>query len=496
MSDALSNLSPRSVWGHFAQLAAIPRPSGKEERAVAWVTAIGASIGVTAVRDARGNVVLRIPATRGREGAKPVILQTHLDMVCEKNRDVTHDFDNDPIRLKLSGEWVTASGTTLGADNGIGVAAALAAATDPEVVHGPLELLFTLDEETGLTGAKALDPKILSGRMLLNLDSEEDGVIFVGCAGGEDTLIDLKPSLRAPTFSGPALKLAVTGLRGGHSGLNIIENRGNALKLVARLLSMLVEEGVAFDLASIAGGSKHNAIPREAEAVIVCHPKGKATLEATTAKALAGFRIELGKVDDGLQMAWEPCPVPSQVLVIDDRDRLLRLMMALPHGVLAMSGDIPGLVETSNNLAVVGNGAGTIRVVTSSRSSVAPSLAYVLAQVRAAAALAGASVTLKDGYPGWKPDMDSKALAVVRDVYRTQWKKEPHVTAIHAGLECGLLGEKVPGLDMVSFGPQIEGAHSPDERVNVPSVERFWRALSEVLDRLSASTVAASLLIR
>jgi len=486
MSDVLENLSPRSVWGHFAALAAIPRPSGHEERAAAFVVEVGQSIGVKAIRDARGNLVLRIPASPGREGAAPVILQTHLDMVCEKNRDVAHDFDRDPIRPRIADAWVHATGTTLGADNGIGVAASLAAATDRSVKHGPLELLFTLDEETGLTGAKELDPKILSGRMLLNLDSEEDGVIFVGCAGGEDTLIDLRPSFRSAAFRGSALKVAVTGLRGGHSGLNIVENRGNALKLVARLLAALIEDGVPFDLAAITGGSKHNAIPREAEAVVVPEPAAKAKIEKITAQALAAFRIELHKIDDGLQIEWSLCPDPARVLAIADRDRLVQLLLALPHGVLAMSQDIPGLVETSSNLAVVKDNEGAIRVVTSSRSSVAPSLAYVLSQVRAVAALAGAAVTLKDGYPGWKPNLDSKALAVVREVYRTRWKKEPHVTAIHAGLECGLLGEKIPGLDMVSFGPQIEGAHSPDERVNVASVERFWGALTDVLDRLSA----------
>jgi dipeptidase D len=486
MNDELKDLSPKSLWGHFASLAAIPRPSGREERAVAFVLSVGETLGVKPVRDARGNVVLRIPATRGREGAPAVILQTHLDMVCEKNRDVVHDFDRDPIRPRVVAGWVHASGTTLGADNGIGVAAALAAATDPAVKHGPLELLFTLDEETGLTGAMQLDPKILSGRMLLNLDSEEDGVIFVGCAGGEDTLIDVKPSYRAPAFRGSAMRLEITGLRGGHSGLNIIENRGNALKIAARVLSALAEEGVAFDLAGISGGSKHNAIPREAEAVIVPDPKVKDKVLAVTERELAGFRVELAKIDDGLKVAWSPCPDPARVLELADRDRLIRLLLALPHGVLGMSQDIPGLVETSSNLAVVTDHEGAIRVITSSRSSVAPSLAYVLAQVRATAALASASVTLKDGYPGWKPNMDSKALAVVRDVYRERWNREPHVTAIHAGLECGLLGEKVPGLDMVSFGPQIEGAHSPDERVEIASVDRFWGALSAVLDRLSA----------
>ena len=486
MSDVLAQLSPRSVWAHFLALAAIPRPSGREERAVAFVTGIGESVGAKIVRDARGNVVLRVPATAGREEAPPIIVQTHLDMVCEKNRNVAHDFEHDPIRPRLEGEWVHATGTTLGADNGIGVAAALAAATDTSVKHGPLELLFTLDEETGLTGAKALDPKILTGRMLLNLDSEEDGVIFVGCAGGEDTLIDIRPEFKAPGFRGPALHVAVDGLRGGHSGLNIVENRGNALKLLARLLSALVEQGVPFDLATVAGGSKHNAIPREAEAVIVPAPDSKARIEAVTATTLAAFRVELAKIDEGVRVAWTEAPEPKRVLSLSDRDRLLRLLIGLPHGVLGMSPDIPGLVETSSNLAVVADHEGGLRVVTSSRSSVAPTLAYVLTQVRAIAAMSGASVTLKDGYPGWKPNLDSKALAVVREVYTARWKKAPHVTAIHAGLECGLLGEKIPGLDMVSFGPQIEGAHSPDERVNVPSVGRFFEAFSDVLDRLSA----------
>jgi dipeptidase D len=483
MTDVLHDLAPRSLWGHFAELASIPRPSGHEERAVAFVLKTAAGIGAKSVRDARGNVVINVPATPGREKARPVILQSHLDMVCEKNKDVSHDFDRDPIRLRIVGEWVQASGTTLGADNGIGVAAALATATDPSITHGPLELLFTLDEETGLTGARDLDPKVLSGKMLLNLDSEEDGAIFVGCAGGEDSLIDLPVAWTAPAAGGAGRKLEIGGLRGGHSGLNIIENRGNALKLVTRILTAAAEGGVGFELASITGGSKHNAIPREAEAVIVLDAASRSKIAE---KQLAGFRVELAKIDDGLRLTWSDVPTPARVLSSADRDRLLRLLMALPHGVLGMSQDIPGLVETSNNVAVVACGDAAIRVVTSSRSSVAPSLANVLGCVRAASSLAGAKVTLKDGYPGWKPDMDSKALAVVREVYRKRWGKEPIVTAIHAGLECGLLGQKIPGLDMVSFGPHIEGAHSPDERVHVPSVERFWGALAETLDRLSA----------
>ena len=486
MNDDVAHLSPRSVWGHFASLAAIPRPSGQEERAVAFVTDVGTSIGAKVARDKRGNVVMSVPASAGRQSAQTVILQTHLDMVCEKNKEVAHDFDRDPIRPKIDGEWVRAQGTTLGADNGIGVAAALATATDREVAHGPLELLFTLDEETGLTGAAQLDPSILSGRMLLNLDSEEDGTLFVGCAGGEDSLIDLKVAWTAPAKGGVAKKLEIGGLRGGHSGLNIIENRGNALKLAARILGAALDAGIPFELASLDGGSKHNAIPREAEAVIVASADAHAKLAGIAAAQKAAFAIELAKIDDGLAVSWTEQPLRARVLAAADRDRLIRLVLALPHGVLGMSQAISGLVETSNNVAVVREIDGVMRVVTSSRSSVAPSLAATLAQVRSAARLAQGSVTAKDGYPGWKPNMESKALAVVREVYRERWGREPHVTAIHAGLECGLLGEKIPGLDMVSFGPQIEGAHSPDERVNVPSVARFWGALTQVLDRLSA----------
>jgi len=485
MSDPLSGLAPAHLWRHFGSLAAIPRPSGHEEKAAAFVIATGRAAGAVVRQDARGNVVLAVPASPGREAAPVVILQTHLDMVCEKNRDVTHDFDRDPIRPRLSGDWVSATGTTLGADNGIGVAAALAVATDAGIAHGPLELLFTVDEETGLTGAKDLDPSIVTGRVLLNLDSEEDGVIYVGCAGGEDSLIDLAVTRTAPAGSAGA-RLAIRGLRGGHSGLNIVENRGNALKLLARILQAASDARIPCAIGSIAGGSKHNAIPREAEAIVAVDAAARTRLEATAREMTAAFRIELARIDDGLEIEVSPHDAPRRVLSPADSDRLVRLMMALPHGVLAMSPDIPGLVETSNNLAVVVSADDSVRVVTSSRSSVAPMLRAVVASVRAAAALAGGTVTPKDGYPGWKPNMLSKALAVVRDVYRRRWEKEPGVTAIHAGLECGLLGEKVPGLDMVSFGPQIEGAHSPDERVSVPSVGRFYGALAEVLDRLSA----------
>jgi dipeptidase D len=405
-------------------------------------------------------------------------------MVCEKNRDVVHDFDRDPIATRIEGEWVAAIGTTLGADNGIGVAAALAAATDPAVTHGPLELLFTVDEETGLTGAKELDGTMIRGRILLNLDSEEDGVIYVGCAGGCDTLLRFPPVERESLEGWEGFRIEVGGLRGGHSGMEIGENRGNALRVLARILRSALVEGPPVRLAVLEGGSKRNAIPREAVAVVAVPPGTRTTLEGLVRRTREGYAEQLSGVDDGIRVNIVSEHV-SAVYPDSYRDRLVAVLTALPHGVLAMSRDLPGLVETSSNLAVVDTKDGSLRICTSSRSSVAPALQEVLDQIAAVGDLGGVVVETQDGYPGWKPRMDSRVLSVVRDVLRRQLGREPEVAAIHAGLECGLLGEKVPGLDMVSFGPTIRGAHSPDERVHVPSVARFWSVLTETLEVLS-----------
>lgn len=486
MASALADLTPRSLWSHFATLAGIPRPSKQEAAVAEWVAGVAREHGFELKRDAAGNLAVSVPADPGREGAGRVVLQAHLDMVCEKNNDVEHDFENDPIRPRIDGEWVTATGTTLGADNGIGVAAALAAATDPAVQHGPLLLLFTLDEETGLNGARELDPAIVSGEMLLNLDSEEDGALFVGCAGGIDTHLVLEPAPRASADAQKRLRLKVRGLRGGHSGLDILDNRGNALRLAARTLLAALDDGADFGLVALDGGSMHNAIPREADARLVVSADGETRLRATLARMAGEFAVELAGIDEGLKLELVADDGVEGPLQSVDRDRLLRLLVALPHGVLGMSRDIPGLVETSNNVAVCsGTESGELRIVTSARSSVMPSLRAVAGAVAAAGRLAGARVESHGGYPGWKPDLDSRALAVVRDVYRELWGAEPRVTAIHAGLECGLLGEKLPGLDMVSFGPEIRGAHSPDERVSIASVGRFWEALVLTLDRLA-----------
>jgi len=485
MKDVLAGLEPRSLWGHFSRIASIPRPSKQEERISAWVRAVAGEHGWPVDSDRVGNLVIRVPASPGHEGAETVILQAHLDMVCEKNRDTSHDFTRDPLRLKIDGDWVMATGTTLGADNGIGIAAALATASDPSVVHGPLELLFTVDEETSLTGAHGLDGSMLQGRTLLNLDSEEDGKLFVGCAGGADTYLFLEPARCARTAETHTFRIEVGGLRGGHSGINIHENRGNALKLIGRLLAATVDAGIDLELADLRGGSMTNAIPRESVATLALPDDDLDRFRGVVAGMVEAFRTELRGIDDGLEIRIEPDESPAQVLQRADRDRLLDLLAVLPQGLLGMSTDLPCLVETSNNVAVANGEDGRIRIVTSTRSSVQPTLDAVLASIRAAGNLAVAQVEVHDRYPGWKPDMGSRTLAIVRDVYREVWEHEPEVTAIHAGLECGLLGERVPGLDMISLGPQIEGAHSPDERVQISSVARFWTALVRVLARFA-----------
>jgi dipeptidase D len=485
MSDPVAELSPRPIWERFSAITKVPRPSKHEEKAVEYVLAIAKEHHFATKRDATGNVVMVVPATAGREKAKTIVLQSHLDMVCEKNRGVEHDFMKDPIRTHIDGEWVKATGTTLGADNGMGVAAALAVATDPSAAHGPLELLFTIDEETGLTGAANLDGSILTGRTLLNLDSEDDGVLYVGCAGGRDTLLYLSPKWQKPAAGSVPFALEIRGLRGGHSGLNIHENRGNALKLAARILDRAAQEGVPFEVASIAGGSKHNAIPREADAKVYVPAAAVEKMNAVVKTMAGAYKGELAGIDDGIAVSLNKASDGEMVLSGADRDRLLRVLVALPHGVLGMSPAIPGLVETSNNLAVVDKDGEKVKVVTSSRSSVASTLDAVVGGIRGVADLAGVAHETADGYPGWKPDLASPVLGVVKEVFARRWGKEPKVTAIHAGLECGLLGERVPGMDMVSFGPQIEGAHSPDERVHVPSVGRFYDALKEILDVLS-----------
>jgi len=478
----VSDLEPTALWKNFDQILTIPRPSKEEDRIRDWVLGIADELGLEHEVDATGNVIVRKPASPGGEGAPTTILQAHLDMVTEKNSDVDFDFATDAIRPVLEGEYLTADGTTLGSDNGIGVAAMLAVMEADDLEHGPMEFLFTVDEETGLTGAQGLDPELLRGRQLINLDSEEEGTVTVGCAGGADTHITL-PLHSVATLAGPtAHAVKLHGLHGGHSGIDIHLQRGNAVQLLARILRAAELPGA---LARLEGGDKHNAIPREAWATVVL-PEG--TAEEALARIRARFeavRAEFAGPEPGMQLAIHDAPVPDSVWSDETGTRVLDLLAALPHGVVAMSHDIPGLVETSTNLAAVKCGDGELKILTSSRSSVASAMDGVRGKIEAVARLAGAAVEEHDGYPGWKPDLDSRLLAVVREVHERVLGEAPEVEAVHAGLECGLIGEMVPGMDMISFGPQIEFPHSPSERVKVDSVGRFYRLLAATLEELA-----------
>lgn len=486
---SIQDHEPGLLWKHFDEIRKIPRCSGKEERAREYVMGFARDRKWEARADTTGNVVISVPATSGNENAPIVILQGHLDMVCEKNSDVKHDFDKDPIELVIDGEWLTANGTTLGSDNGVGVAASLAVAEDEGAAHGPLELLFTVDEEVGLIGAGKLEPGFLKGSILLNLDSEELDSVFIGCAGGGDSTITFPVKRTGATAGASALTVQVSGLRGGHSGLDIIEQRGNAIKVLGRTL-WEARDAFSLEVASFDGGNKRNAIPREAHAVVFV-PSGEVEGFRKFVDELARtIALELGGREKGMEITvTSAAEASSQVWDGDSADRLINLIVAIPHGVHTMSYDIPDLVETSNNLASVRTAKDEVVLGTSSRSSIITALQSVRNQIHGVAVLAGATVLEDEPYPGWKPDLDSKLLTVTRDVHEELFGRKPEAKAIHAGLECGIIGEKFPGMDMISFGPRIEHPHSPEERINIPSVERFYTLLTGVLEALSAGQV-------
>lgn len=484
MSNPLADLEPRIVWNYFDEIRKIPRPSKHEEKIIAWIREWATGQGLETAGDSVGNLVVRVPASQGHEDAETVVLQGHVDMVPEKNRDTEHDFLTDPIEVVRDGDWVLAQGTTLGSDNGIGVAMALAAATDADCIHPALELLFTVDEETGLTGATELDDTLLQGRRLLNLDTEEDGAFYMGCAGGNDLHITF--ALERESSGHPEqIQLAVRGLRGGHSGVDIHENRANAVKLLFRLLKAAAEAGIDFDLVSIEGGSKHNAIPREAFAELRAAEGSLGKLKEVAAAQKEEFDGEFSGIDPDLVIEVEEAEVGDRAFTDDLTRRLLGAMLAAPHGVLAMSRDVAGLVETSNNVAVIKTEDDVIDITTSTRSSVMPALRATVGQVRAGFELAGAEVEDLGGYPGWTPNPDSELLNMGKKVFQATFGGEPAVKAIHAGLECGIIGEKFPGMDMLSFGPEIRSPHAPGEKVQISSVEKTWTLLKAFLAELA-----------
>jgi dipeptidase D len=483
------DFEPKALWGHFNEILTIPRGSREEDQIRAYVLAVAERCGLPHQVDGIGNVVVRKPGTPGREQAPGTILQSHLDMVNEKNSDVVFDFSTDAIRPVLEGGYLTADGTTLGSDNGIGVAAMLAIMEADDLVHGPLEFLFTIDEETGLTGAADLDPSLLSARRLVNLDSEEEGALTVGCAGGAHTELDFALEASSTPGNTTAHRVTLLGLNGGHSGVDIHLQRGNAVQLLARMLHA-VSLVTPISVSGIEGGNKHNAIPREATAVVVM-PQGRADdLHRGLQQQVEALKAEYRVTEPGLSLKVEDVPVPAAVWSEASTRKVLRILVGLPHGVMAMSNDIPGLVESSTNLASAkgsaeGAAGGSLHVLMSTRSSVASAMVWVRDKIRAVATLAGGEVVEHDGYPGWKPDLDSALLKVVQGVHTRVMGSDARVEAIHAGLECGIIGKMIPGMDMISFGPQIEFPHSPNERVKVDSVGRFWGLLTETLEELS-----------
>lgn len=484
----VKELEPRGVWEIFASIAAVPRPSKQETAIRDLLRRRAEAAGFSTALDAIGNLVVRVPAKPGFEKAPVTVIQGHLDMVCEKNEATVHDFERDPIKLGIAEEkgrvFVTAEGTTLGADNGIGVAMGLAAALDPEVVHGPLELLMTIDEEAGMTGAKNLDPAVLVGRRMINLDSEDDAALFVGCAGGCDVSLSWTFQREAVATGMKGYKVTMRGLRGGHSGIDIHENRGNALKLLA---SLLVEAG-ARRIAGGRGGSLRNAIPREASLEVVGGADLGRKLEEAAARYQELARSTFHEVE--AEVLVEPVTAPGLALSEGDGGRLLAALRGLPSGVIAVVPEIAGQILSSNNTATLSfaeqGQALTASVCCLARSADPRHLRRIVDQIRGVGELAGAEVTDGNEYPGWQPNMESPLLARTRALYAQTFGSEAQILAIHAGLECGILNERMDGqMDMISFGPTIQGAHSPDERVWVDSVAKIWVLFRNLLAELA-----------
>lgn len=482
MASMISNLKPQHLWRHFDEIRKIPHCSKHEKQLGDYVGSIADQHGLPYKRDEIGNIVIGKPAVSGHANGQPIVLQSHLDMVCEKNSDVAHNFSKDPLNIQIDKEWVTAKGTTLGADNGIGVAAELAVLEDKNLIHGPLELLFTVDEETGLNGASSLKSDFINGRILLNLDSEEEDTFSIGCAGGGDSEIYL-PIQKKTKTEGISFKVSLTGLRGGHSGVDIHTGRGNAIQLLARILFQTCKY---FDLISIEGGNKHNAIPREAVSVLMVKNNQIDQFTALLNKLLKEIQFEYKTIEKNISLKIEKLTNQKKEPMDDKiKIRFLSLLTALPHGVLAMSQEIPNLVETSNNLAIVRYIESGSIIHTSTRSSILSALEATRSKIEAIAILTGATIKHFEGYPAWTPNLKSPLLKQMKTLYKKLNNKEVKVMAVHAGLECGIIGEKYPGMDMISFGPDIKNPHSPDEKVHIGSVEKFWNLLSETLKAYS-----------
>ena len=477
------DLKPQRVWKHFYSLTRIPRPSKKEEKIRTFLAEYGKKLGLETIVDEIGNVIIRKPATPGMENRKGIILQAHMDMVPQKNNATQHDFEKDPIIPRVEGEWVYATGTTLGADNGMGVAAAMAVLEADDLEHGPVEVLITTDEETGMTGARGLKSNVLKGDVLLNLDSEDEGEVFIGCAGGIDTTAQFTYRTRTVPLHGViAFDVSITGGTGGHSGDEIHKDLCNAVQVLARFL-WKAQQDLNIDISSLSGGNKRNAIAREAGAVCVVRKKDEAAFRKLFLDLAGEWEKEYKHTDPGLQSQVVSCPLPETVIDKKTAHRLISALYSCPHGVLAMSKEVPGLVETSTNLASVKmeTDSNVIRIGSSQRSAINSSRRNAASRIESLFLLAKAQVTHQGEYPGWAPNPDSPILKVCEQAYKTLFNTPAKVKAIHAGLECGIFLDAFPYLDMISFGPTLKGVHSPAERLDIESTRKFWNLLLQIL---------------
>jgi dipeptidase D len=480
----INKLQPVEVFQQFEEILKIPRPSKKEEKIIKFLLDFAKKNKLKAEKDKAGNVLITKPASKGLEKKKTVVLQSHMDMVCEKNNATKHNFDKDPIIPIIDGEWIKAKETTLGADDGIGIAAQLALLVSDKIKHGPIECLFTVDEETGLTGAFALKPGFITGKILLNLDSEDEGELFIGCAGGKDTVATLKFENEKTQGKQSAYKFSVSNLTGGHSGDDIHKGYANANKLATRFLWQ-IDDDYGIRLSSFEGGNLRNAIAREATAIFAVGSDVAKTIENDFKVWVKAIKSEFSVTEPKMTLKLEKCEKPAFVIDEDAQFDLLNSLYACPHGVISWSMDMPGLVETSTNLASIKfSQKNKIEITTSQRSSVESSKTDIVNMVESVFLLGNCEVIHSNGYPGWKPNTKSEILDITRKAYSRLFKKEPVVRAIHAGLECGLFLEKYPDLDMISFGPTLRGVHSPSERLHIGSVQKFWDLLIEVLKNI------------
>ncbi len=480
---ALGSLYPQPLWQWFAQICAIPHPSKHEQALSQHIQAWARDLGLNVLEDKVGNLIIKKPATAGMENRKPVVIQAHLDMVPQKNADKVHDFTKDPIAAYVDGDWVTALGTTLGADNGIGMASALAILGSNDIKHGPLEVLLTIDEEAGMTGAFGLQPGVLEAEILINTDSEQEGEIYMGCAGGVDAEFSLPVSWQPVASGSEAVTLSLSGLKGGHSGVNIHLGRGNANKLLARFLVAEARE-LQLQLSDLSGGSLRNAIPREA-AVTLCLPPAKLDLLQQKLQRFEQLvQQELAAVEPAIKLSLSEAHMPAQVMASASQQALLNLLHACPNGVMRMSYDVPGVTETSLNMGVISTEGNQVQVLCLIRSLIDSGREHVESMLSSLAELAGAEVSFSGAYPGWKPEPDSPVMKIVNDTYQDIYNKQPVIMVIHAGLECGLFKKPYPDMDMVSIGPTIRYPHGPDEMVNIETVGQYWQLLLAVLERI------------